>query len=726
MSSSPLSYPFANRDDAVTEIIHGITVNDPYRWLEDPDSEDTKKFVEAQNDKFNNYINTDETNYFKTSLEKQLDYKKYGGVAKHGSKYYVWHNTGLQRQYVLYQLNHFDDELKESSIFLDPNTLSTDGSISIGETKASHSGDHLAYTTSSNGTDWRTVYFIDSKTKKVLSDVLTEVRLSCLVWDPTDTGIFYNRYPAGQQDNRSGLAENQMLYYHKIGTRQEDDILVLKFNNSKWVCGGALTDDKDYFIVSISYSCEPVNRIWWCPYSSIAAHLKESKGGIVDFTRLIDNFDFEYSFILNNGPHFYFRTNNNNCKKYKIVSIINNTKNALLDEVILIDESPPADSSVLVDATPIATNYLVVEYFGDVQSKLKVFNIDSGKQVDTIPVEFASVTSMSGKRDHTEMFFRLSSFTRPVENYRAPFIGDKQRLDSSQIKLLPNVSSLSEQRDQISVSQIKYKSKDGTDVPMFVVQNKADETLRSSQRPVLLYGYGGFNVSLTPWYWASALTFINSFNGIAVVANIRGGGEYGDTWHDGGKNLNKQNCFDDFIAAAEYLVKEKYTSPARLCIMGGSNGGLLTLAVAHQRPELFGAVVAQVPVTDMFRFHRFTVGYTWQQEFGDIEKEDEFMNMKKYSPLHTLPTGPLPALCIFTADHDDRVPPCHSLKYTAQMQHHITKDEVKGGPCLVRVDTKCGHGAGKSTDKVIEELANTFSFISTAIKAPPERGMEYE
>ncbi|MFM9266142.1 prolyl oligopeptidase family protein [Tychonema sp. BBK16] len=704
------SYPTTRKIDQ-TDDYHGVPVSDPYRWLENPDSEETQAWVEAQNAVTFGYLKEiPAREKIKQRLTQLWDYEKYGIPFKEGERYFYYKNNGLQNQSILYTLTSLDSEPK---VLIDPNTLSEDGTVALGSIAISEDGKLMAYGLSTSGSDWQEWKVRDVETGADLSDHLKWVKFSGASWTHDGKGFFYSRYDEpNEKSKHEDVNYYQKLFYHRLGTAQSEDVLIYHRPDQKeWGFSGGVTEDGKYLIISVWQGTETKNLIFY-------KDLTTPESAVVE---LISEFEAEYNLIDNEGSVFWFQTD----------------LNAPLGRVIAIDINSPPPSSLAGDETPpspplskggiqgspplskggiqggfteiipeaaetlggigILNNQFVTSYLKDAYTQLKIFNLD-GSFVRQIALPgIGSAGGFGGKRHETETFYAYTSFTAPNTIYSYNMLTDE-----SKIYRQPKVDF---NPDDYETKQIFYPSKDGTQVPMFITHKKGLQL--DGNNPTYLYAYGGFGISLTPSFSVSRVVWLE-MGGVCVTACLRGGGEYGEAWHQAGTKLNKQNVFDDFISAAEWLIANKYTQPAKLAIAGGSNGGLLVGACMTQRPELFGAALPAVGVMDMLRFHKFTIGWAWTSEYGSPENAEEFPTIYGYSPLHNLKPGTAyPATMITTADHDDRVVPAHSFKFASALQ------EMHAGenPVLIRIETKAGHGAGKPTAKVIEELADEWAFL---------------
>lgn len=695
------AYPNPRRDESIIDDYHGTKVPDPYQWLEDPDSEETKAFVDAQNAVSRPFIEACPVwKKLNQRITEMWDYPKYSCPAKHGNHYYYFYNTGLQNQSVLYVQDSLEGEAR---VFLDPNQLSEEGTTALRGTAFSENGEYYAYGLSERGSDWVTIKFKKAPSGEDLPDTLKHVKFSSMAWTHDHKGLFYNQFPEqeGKKDGTETTANlNQKLYYHRLGTDQSEDILVAEFlDNPKWMIGAEVSDCGRYLVIAIREGCDPVNRLY---FSDLAA-LPDGITGLIPYVKVVDNFDAEYEYITNEGTVFTFKTNLKS-PNYKLINI--DFSSYEMEKWTTLVEEQKKD--VLEWTACVHGNRLVLCYIEDVKNQLYVHDLSSGKRLAQLPLEVGTIVGYSGKKKDSEIFYQFMSFLTPGIVYRCDMSAD-----NFQPKVFREIRVKDFDFDRFTTKQVFFPSKDGTKIPMFIVHRK-DFRLDSSH-PVMLYGYGGFNIPLTPSFSVSRLVFLQHLGGVYALANIRGGGEYGETWHKGGMLGNKQNVFDDFQAAAQYLIDNKYTSHNKITINGGSNGGLLVGACVNQRPELFGCAIAQVGVMDMLKFHKFTIGHAWTTDYGCSDNSDEFQWLIKYSPLHNMqvPDGDkqYPSVLLLTADHDDRVVPLHSLKYMAQL-HHVFRDcDKQTNPLMIRIDTKAGHGAGKPTSKVIEELTDIYSFI---------------
>ncbi|MGK7942422.1 MAG: prolyl oligopeptidase family protein [Crocosphaera sp.] len=677
--SPKFSYPNTPQQD-VTDVYHGIEIKDPYRWLENPDSEETKAWIAAQNKLTFDYLSTIEAREkIKQRLTKLWDYEKYGIPFKKGERYFYFKNDGLQNQSVLYTLKNLDDE---PIILLDPNTLSEDGTVALSGLSISENAQYLAYGLSTSGSDWVEWKVREIETGKDIGDHLKWTKFTGTSWTKDHQGFFYSRYNEPNEKTKlEDINYYQKLYYHKLGTSQNEDVLIYERPDEKeWGFSGRVTENGQYLIISVWKGTDPKNLIFY-------KDLTQENSKMIE---LISEFKADYSFIENEGSLFYFRTDLN-APKGKVIAIdINNPNQENWQEII-------SERSETLTGVGILNNQLVCDYLQDAKSAITIYDLQGDFIRDVSLPGIGSAGGFNGKKEDTETFYSFTSFTTPNTIYRYNMItGESTIFRQPTVDFNP---------DNYEIKQIFYKSKDGTKIPMFITHKKGLQL--DGNKPTYLYGYGGFNVSLTPSFSISNLVWME-MGGVYAVPSLRGGGEYGEEWHQAGMKNKKQNVFDDFISAAEWLIENNYTSPQKLAIGGGSNGGLLVGACLTQKPNLYAAVLPAVGVLDMLRFHQFTIGWAWCPEYGSSENEEEFKTLLAYSPLHNLtPNTAYPATMITTADHDDRVVPAHSFKFAAALQNAHNGEK----PVLIRIETKAGHGAGKPTSKLIEEIADKWGFL---------------
>ncbi|MBW1808311.1 MAG: S9 family peptidase [Deltaproteobacteria bacterium] len=671
------NYP-ESRKGTIVDDYHGTKVADPYRWLEDPASKETLAWTAMQNELTFKFIRGALQEKIKARLTKIWNYPRFSLPYKKGGRYFFSKNDGLQNQAVFYTQASLEAEPK---VVIDPNKLSKDGTVALTGSYLSEDGQVLAMLLSSKGSDWQ-----ERKIRKVESgqdyaETLKWCKFTLVAWKHDGSGFFYDRFPDPASVAPEDRNNYSRVYWHTLNTEQDKDELVYENPENKELgFSPFITEDGKYLVLRVEHGTDPKNRIYY--------RATESKG---PFIKLLDAADAMYSFVGNQGPVFYFHTDLD-APRGRIISIdLSNPDRKHWKEII------PKQSDVIKFAT-IVNDHLVVRYMHDAHDLLKIIDL-TGKLVKEIELPgIGTVAGLSGKQKDTEMFFGFTSFLYPYTTFHYDFKTDQVKLFRG-----PKVDF---DASGYETKQVFYKSKDGTRVPMFITHKKGLKL--DGNNPTLLFGYGGFNVSLTPYFSISRLIWLEN-GGVFVLANLRGGNEYGEKWHQAGILGNKQNVFDDFIAAAEWLISNKYTSNKKLAIIGGSNGGLLTAACLLQRPELFGAVVSVVPVIDMLRYHKFSIGHYWVSDYGNAEKDPEhFKFLYAYSPLHNIkPAVAHPPTLITTADTDDRVVPMHGKKFAAALQ---AADEGRN-PVLIRIETKAGHGRGKPTSKRIEEAADIYTFL---------------
>lgn len=676
LSLAQLQYPETKKTD-VTDNYHGTPVADPYRWLEDDNSEETKAWVQQQNKVTNDYLATiPYRDKVKKRLEELWNYPKYGSPSKKGDYYYFSKNDGLQNQSVIYRQKGLNGK---PDVFFDPNKLSADGTTALGAWSFSKNNKYVGYSVAMSGSDWQEAFVLDAVTGKKLADNVKWIKFSGLNWKG-DEGFYYSRYP--EPDEKSKLSkQNQFhqVWYHKIGTSQAEDILIYKDDaHPLRNMGAGMTEDNRFLIISMSEGTSGA-EIW----------VKDTKATDPKFTLLIAGFKTSPSVVTNVGDKLLIRTNED-APNYKIV---------------LVDPKNPgkenwktviAEKEEVLQGVGTGGGYLFASYLKDASTRVYQHSYD-GKLVREIKLPgIGSAGGFGGDINSKEFFYTYSSFSYPPTIFRYNITtGQSTLFRKTEVKF--DVS-------QFETKQVFFTSKDGTKVPMFLTYKKGIKL--DGTNPALIYGYGGFNIPSTPGFSVSNAFFMEQ-GGIYAVVNLRGGSEYGEKWHKAGMKENKQNVFDDFIGAAEYLVKEKYTNKSKIAIRGGSNGGLLVGAVMTQRPDLFKVAIPQVGVMDMLRYHKFTIGWAWAVEYGRSDSADAFNYLSKYSPLHNLKPGvSYPATIVTTADHDDRVVPAHSFKFAATLQ----AAQAGTNPTVIRIESKAGHGAGKPTSKQIEEATDIWSF----------------
>ena len=683
-----LDYPQTKKVDQVDEL-HGVKIADPYRWLEDLDSPETAAWVAAQNEVTFGYLKEIPAREpIKARIMNLWNFEKFGIPFEEGGRYFYSRNAGLQNHSVLYVVDALDGEPRE---LLDPNKLSDDGTVALSSLSISEDGRYMAYGLSTAGSDWVEFKVRDVQTGKDLDDHLKWIKFSGASWKKDGRGFFYSRYDEPQGDELEEVNYYQKLCYHQLGTPQTADRIVYQRPDEKeWGFGGSVTEDGQYLIISVRQGTDPKNRVF---YQNLTANMPQT-------IELLNDFDAQYSFIGNDGPVFWFYTN----------------LDAPLGRVVAIDTRNPGrehwqelipEAEETLQGVNVINDMFVAQYLKDAHSLVRIFDLEGQSVRDVKLPGVGTAYGFGGEREDTETFYSYTSFNAPNTIYRYDM-----KTGRSTVYRKPNVAF---DPDAYVTKQVFYKSKDGTRVPMFITHKK--DLVLDGNNPTYLYGYGGFNVSLRPRFSVSRVVLME-MGFVVAIANLRGGGEYGQDWHDAGRLENKQNVFDDFIAAAEWLIANQYTSPRKLGIAGGSNGGTLVGACVNQRPDLFGAALPAVGVMDMVRFHKFTIGWAWVSDYGSPDKPDEFKTLYAYSPLHNIRPGACyPATLVTTADHDDRVVPSHSFKYISALQAAQGCDN----PVMIRIETKAGHGAGKSTEKMIEEISDEWAFMVRVLGADASR-----
>ena len=694
-----MSAPPTRKSDHV-DTYHGTNVADPYRWLEDDNSEETKAWVKAQNAVTDKYLAAlPQLEPIKKLYKELYNFEKFGTPFKEGGKYFYTRNDGLQQQAVLYMVKSLNDV---PTVALDPNTLSKDGTVATTGTEVSRDGKYLAYGIAIAGSDWQEWKVRDLGTGKDLPDVIKWVKFSTAEWTPDGRGFFYSRYDAPKEgETLTGSNYFQKLYYHRLGTEQSTDTLVFENKQQKeWGFGATVSDDGRKLLIHVRRSTGRENGLLWMPLKDGGYSAAANSAAPTPITL---EFDAEYTPVGSSGNTLWVKTDLD-APKGRIVAIdLAKPARANWKTVVAAREETLAAASAV-------GGHLFAQYLKDAAAEVREHSIN-GKFRRAVKLPgVGTAGGFGGRFDQQETFFSYTSLTTPGEIYQYDVKTGKATLFKR-----PSTAFNS---GQFETRQAFVTSKDGTRVPIFIAHKRGVKL--DGSNPTMLYGYGGFNVSETPSYRVTAAAWMQ-MGGIYVTTCLRGGGEYGAQWHDAGTKLRKQNVFDDFIASAEWLIANKYTSPSKLAISGGSNGGLLVGAALNQRPELFGAAVPQVGVMDMLRFHKFTIGWAWVSDYGSSDNADEFKALLAYSPLHNVKRGkPYPPTLVMTADHDDRVVPAHSFKYVAEMQDAaaVTTRGRAGttGPILARIETQAGHGAGTPTSKIIAERSDLLAFVANALR----------
>ncbi len=680
-----IKYPETKKDDIVDNY-NGTKVADPYRWLEDDNSEETKSWVKAQNKVTFDYLaSIPQRDKIKKRLEELWNYPRYTSPFKKAQYYYYFKNDGLQNQSVMYRQKGLNDKPEE---FLNPNTLNKEGIAALGGTSFSKTGKYFAYSIAVAGSDWQEIFVMDAATKKIMKDKVEWTKFGGANWNGDD-GFYYSGYD--KPDEKSKLSkQNQFhkVFYHKLGTDQSNDIVVYEDKEHPLRYHGAsLTEDERFLILSVSEGTSG-GEIWY---------LDKKDPSQTKFKQLIPGFSTEPDVVDNDGGKLLVRTNDGAANYHVVLVDPNNPGKENWKTII-------AEKDEAMQGVGTGGGYLFARYLKDASTKIYQYTYD-GKLVREINLPgIGTAGGFGGEKEDKEFFYTFSSFSTPPSIYRYDIAtGQSTLFRKTEVKV---------KTDDFVTEQVFFASKDGTKVPMFLTYKKG--LVRNGQNPVLLYGYGGFNIPITPGFSTSNAFFIEQ-GGIYVSVTLRGGSEYGEKWHEAGMLEKKQNVFDDFIGAAEYLIKEKYTNNQKIAIRGGSNGGLLVGAVMTQRPDLFKVALPAVGVMDMLRFHKFTVGWGWAVEYGNADSASQFPFLYKYSPYHNLKSGvSYPATLVTTADHDDRVVPAHSFKFASRLQEY----HAGNSPVLIRIETNAGHGAGKPTSKVIDEATDVWSFVMYNLGMP--------
>jgi prolyl oligopeptidase len=677
-----LSYPDSKPGKTV-DTLHDIKVPDPYRWLEDLNSDQTSTWVKAQNSLTDSYLDAiPGRQALENHLTKLWNVERLGVPSFEGGSYFFSKNNGLQNQSVLYSSKSLD---LEPTVLLDPNKLSKDGTVALNSYEVSPDGKYLAYSTSASGSDWVEWKVREISSRKDLSDHLKWSKFSGVSWAKNSKGFYYGRFPT-PKDGEEMMAQNihKKIYFHEIGKPQSEDLLVYERpNQPKQGLYAWVTEDGKYLLIQVSQGTDTKNGLFYKDLSNSTSKVIE----------LLSSFDASYDFITNLGSKFIIRTDLN-APKQKVISIDVNEPLSVRWETII-----PESTETLRSVSHIG-GLFIANYLKDARTEIRRFKTDGNSLPPVKLPGLGTASGFEGKSDQNETFYYFTSFTSPGAVYRY----DVTRNASTLLKA-PKTQF---DRDHYESRQIFATSRDGTKIPMFIVSKK--NLKLDGNNPTLLYAYGGFNISLRPSYSPATIAWLD-LGGIYVMANLRGGGEYGEEWHEAGMKLKKQNVFDDFIACAEHLISNKFTSSKKLSIAGGSNGGLLVGACMVQRPELYGACLPAVGVMDMLRFHKFTIGWAWQAEYGKPEDPEDFKNLLTYSPYHNLKPNNYPATMVITSDHDDRVVPSHSYKFAAALQ------SAQNGfaPTLIRIESKAGHGAGTPTSKRIEAIVDKYAFLAKAL-----------
>ncbi len=685
-AAAGLKYPIATTVEQI-DTYHGVEVSDPYRWMEDLDAPELKTWIDAENALVDDYLSdVPGRAALKQRLQEIWNYERFGVPEKHGALYFFRRNDGLQNQSPIHVQEGLDGEPR---LLLDPNTLSADGTIALSEFAVSHDGAYFAYALSDGGSDWRTIRVREVASGNDTPDEIRWAKFTEISWAKDTSGFYYSRYDEPKGENAlKAVNKFQKVYFHRLGEAQENDSLVFERpDQPDWGFGATVSDDGAYLIIAGSQGTDVRNRLFY----------KDLRDPNAKVQALVEELVAEYTYIGNDADTLYLLSNDD----------------AELNRIIAIDLKLPAranwktivaSSDAMLSRASLVNHQLIAHYLRDARSEVKVFGLDGVLVRDIAMPGLGAVDGFAGSANDSETFFSFASYTLPetIYHYNATD-------GSTKVFRAPEVKFDS---SQFETTQVFYRSKDGTRIPMMISARKGIAI--DGNNPTILYGYGGFNIPVTPRFSPATVAWME-LGGVYAVANLRGGSEYGSSWHEAGMKRNKQNVFDDFAAAAEYLIAEQYTQPAKLAISGRSNGGLLVGATMLQRPELFGAALPAVGVLDMLRFRDFTIGWAWESDYGSVLDGEEFKALHAYSPLHNIKSGVrYPPTLITTADRDDRVYPAHSFKFAAALQAAYPD----GNPILIRIETRAGHGAGKPTDKQIEEVADIYAFLKKSLKMP--------
>ncbi len=668
--------PETRKDTNVSDEYFGTKVEDPYRWLEDDRSEETEEWVKRQNEVTFGFLEQipyrDE---LKDRLTELWNYEKFGSPFEYGDYTYFYKNDGLQNQYVVYRQKGEDGE---PEVFLDPNKFSKDGTTSLAGLSFTKDGSMAAYQISEGGSDWRKVIILNTETMEEMGDTLMDVKFSGLSWKGND-GFYYSSYEKPEGSELSAMTDQHKLYYHKMGTPQSEDKVVFGENEKRRYIGGGVSEDENFLIISAATST-----------TGNELYIKDLRKPNSKIQTVVGNFENDHNVIHTEGDQIFIKTNKDAPNGKVVITTIDKLGTENWQDFI------PETENVLSVGTAGGKFFTV--YMKDATDRVYQYNLDGEKEREIELPGLGSAGGFGGRWDDEEIYYNFTSYVYPSTIFKYD-IGS----GNSEVYKKSGVDFDSE---KYTSEQVFYKSKDGTKVPMIITSKKG--TQKEGDNPTMLYGYGGFNISLTPSFSTSNIAFLEN-GGVFAVANLRGGGEYGEKWHSAGTKLNKQNVFDDFIAAAEYLIENNYTTSEKLAIAGGSNGGLLVGATMTQRPDLMAVAFPAVGVLDMLRYNKFTAGAGWAYDYGTADDSKEmFEYLKNYSPYHNLEDGEsYPATMVTTGDHDDRVVPAHSFKYAARLQEAHSGDD----PVLIRIETNAGHGAGKPTDKIIQEQADKWAFL---------------
>lgn len=682
MFKMQFNYPLTKR----VKYTHNDTnLEDPYFWLEETQSDETKEWIKSQNKFTKSYL--DKCNFKEKiyeALDKSYSYPKTGLSFLCDDGYYYWyHSNGLDNHSILYRSKKM---YENGEVFFDPNKLSDDGTISVGITSFSKSGKIFAYVEHKNGSDWGCIKFVNSETKEYLPDVINDVKFSDISITLNDDGVFYSRYLNDGVGTETDTVKDHSLYYHKMGTNQEDDKLVYKVDNPDYICHANFSYDRRYLLISIRTNKK--NKVYYIDM------LKTDTNNF-DIIKLIDNFDATYNLIYNIGSQFFVKTTLN-APNSKVILIDFDTKKF----ITIIEET----KNNLSDVNYVNNGMLLLTYSENVHDIIKVFSLENRSFMNDIDLPSYGSVTLETKPENDYFDYSFTSYTHPSVKYRYNFnTGKSTIIMKSQV---PDYNP-----ENYEEEQVFYKSKDGTKIPMYIVKKK-----NRKNNGLMLYGYGGFKIGIYPNFNSLIIPLLSNLGIDFAVANIRGGDEYGCEWYNKGKREHKQNVFDDFQCAGEFLINNGYVDKDKLIIRGGSNGGLLVGVCINQRPDLFRIGIAQVGVLDVTRFHKFTIGYAWKSDYGNPDVKEDFDILMKYSPYHNVDSSKsYPAVLLTTADHDDRVVPLHSYKFISELQYKLGNNEYQKEPLMILINTKTGHGSGKPRTKILQEYTELYAFICNVL-----------
>ncbi len=670
---------------------HDSKLEDPYFWLENEKSEETKQWINEQNKFTKSYLESSNVSkIIYDALDKSYSYPKTGLAFMRDDGYYYWyHNDGTQNHHIMYRSKEM---YQNGEVFFDPNTLSKDGTISVGTSSFSKSAKLFAYIEHKNGSDWGTIKIINCETKQYLPDEICNVKFSDISITLNDDGIFYSTYPTDKFDeNKTGTEThsliNHSVYYHKIGTTQAEDIFVYKSDDPENNCYANFSYDNKYLLINVTNGCNVEHKLY---YIDMTKHTNDFK-----IVKLIDNFDASYNVIHNIESLFYCVTTLD-APNHKVISLDFKTGeiNTIVDQSL----------NNLSNVDYVNNGLLLLTYSENIHDVIKVFSLKDNAFLYNVDLPSFGTVSTITKPENNYFDYTFTSYTHPSIKYRFNF-------DTRQSILIMDSQVPNYNQNDYEDEQIFYNSKDGTSIPMYVIKKK-----NRKNNGLLLYGYGGFNHGIYPNFNSTIIPLLSNLGIDYAVANIRGGDEYGKPWHDNGKKEHKQNVFDDFQCAGEFLINNGYVDKNKLIILGGSNGGLLVGACINQRPDLFRIGIAKVGVLDMTRFHKFTIGHAWKSDYGNPDVKEDFDILIKYSPYHNVDASkPYPAVLLTTADHDDRVSPLHSYKFISELQYKLSNNKYQKEPLMILVGTQTGHGSGKPRTKILQEITDMYTFICNVL-----------